>query len=303
MRQLKSFLRAIYGKIGIKSHDSLLQHDDFMPNTSFRHKGKNKKEFNQYGKDKSGKITYRYNRLGYRGEEFDLNAKFRIYLCGCSHTHGTGLNWEDTFGFIFKEYVAQFFNIEKNQVNLMNFSAGAASNSYMVRTLITQCNIVRPNIIICNFGHKSNLEFKSRNSNRPFCPSIKEHDLELLNHPMFNEFNLFIESAKNMLLLQYYCRLKQIPYLFAWVDMPTMERYLNRIQDTHRFISEELDLDYFVSKSIRDKEIRVDLAADADLHGQKAHGGVEANRIYGKLLFDKFVELYGGNASLASPPL
>jgi hypothetical protein len=80
--------------------------------------------------------------------------------------------------------------------------------------------------------------------------------------------------------------------IFAWVDMHTMEKYLDEISDTHRYIVEELDLNHFVDKSIKHREIRVDLAADADLHGQKAHGGVKTNRNYGKLIYQKYTQLY-----------
>jgi hypothetical protein len=71
-----------------------------------------------------------------------------------------------------------------------------------------------------------------------------------------------------------------------------MEKYLDEISDTHRYIVEELDLNHFVDKSIKHREIRVDLAADADLHGQKAHGGVKTNKNYGKLIYQKYTQLY-----------
>ena len=127
---------------------------NFMPNTSNRREGVNIKEFNKYGMDQTGTVKYVYNSLNYRGEEFDPNAKKLIYIVGCSHTHGTGLQYGDTYGHQFKKAYAKRFNLHEDEVNLMNFSVGGASNSYMVRTLITNCNVKKPDVLICNFSHK-----------------------------------------------------------------------------------------------------------------------------------------------------
>ena len=45
-----------------------------------------------YGADRSGLKSYRFNSLGFRGEEPDPAAAVRILVCGCSHGFGTGLD-------------------------------------------------------------------------------------------------------------------------------------------------------------------------------------------------------------------
>lgn len=265
---------------------------NFLPNTSQRKEGINIKSFNRYGMDQSGEILYEYNSLGYRGQEYDPDAKFVMYAAGCSHTHGTGLMWEDTFAYQFKKLYAERFGLDTQEVSLMNFSVGAASNSYMVRTLITNCNAKKPDFLLCNFTHKKNLEFKDIAANEPFCPSIPKSEpaATILDLPYMNDLNLFVETVKNMLLLQYYCKANNIDYVFAWTDYPDFPEYFERVRDTHRFLEEELDLDFFLQKSIR--QVKVDFAADKAEHDTKAHGGPLTNALYAKMLFAKYLELY-----------
>src|SRR5688500_5485993 len=52
----------------------------------------------EYGSDKSGTIVYEFNSKGYRGEEYDPSAKFRVCVIGESNAFGTGLRVEETFG-------------------------------------------------------------------------------------------------------------------------------------------------------------------------------------------------------------
>lgn len=286
---------------------------NFLPNTSYRKEGRYVKEFDKYGQDRTGTIRYIFNDLGYRGENYNPDAQRLIYVAGCSHTFGTGLEWEDTFSYIFKKEYAKNYELNIEDVNLMNFSVGAASNSYLVRTLITQCNVLKPDVLICNFAHKKNLEIKSPDSNTPYCPSIeqlenagiinkmntklfkivsnnKRRRPDFLKHPYFNDANLFVETVKNMLLLQYFCELKDIDYIFAWIDYKNLQSGLDDIEYTHRFLSEELNLDHFLDKSVRDTKI--DFGADKESHDVRAHGGIKTNNEYGKRLFKKYLELY-----------
>ena len=63
------------------------------------------------GMDQSGKVKYRYNDLGFRGENYNDDAKFHIYVCGPSEAFGTGLNEEDIWCYHFKRKFAECHHV------------------------------------------------------------------------------------------------------------------------------------------------------------------------------------------------
>ena len=65
-----------------------------------------------YKNDESKEKLYEYNSLGFRGEELNINVKKKIFVAGCSHTFGTGLNLEETWPQKFKEMLAKKENWE-----------------------------------------------------------------------------------------------------------------------------------------------------------------------------------------------
>jgi len=256
----------------------------FLINTSFRMKEMAVAESKVYGMDRSGEVIYRFNSLGFRGDEYNPESKILIYIAGSSSTFGTGLDWEDTFGFQFKKLYANKFGFKEADIGLMNFSIGAASNSFLVRTLIAQSNVRKPDILICNFAPMQFLEYKSEDKTSSLCPFVHIKEIEKIENVYFNDLNIFVETVKNMLLMQYYCQSKNIKFIFSWIQMPKLQQYLQEVKNTHRFLIEELKLKYFLGKSIN--QIKTDFAADS------THGGPLTNRNYAELLLKKFIKLY-----------
>jgi hypothetical protein len=111
-----------------------------------------------YGTDQSGTKSYQFNSLGYRGEELDPAAAATIFVCGCSHTFGVGLNLEETWVHRFKLAYAESHRLDPAAVNVLNFSEGGASNDYITRTVLTQCAQVRPDLVIAQFSQMSRSE-------------------------------------------------------------------------------------------------------------------------------------------------
>lgn len=48
-------------------------------------------------------IEYKFNSMGFRGEDLTTPAEKKIMVVGCSFTYGDGLPWEDTWGYQFVE--------------------------------------------------------------------------------------------------------------------------------------------------------------------------------------------------------
>ena len=65
------------------------------------------KSYTTSGSDNSGKCTYTYNSLGFRGDE-PTKPGFKVMSIGCSHTEGVGLNDDETWPrrhyFVFDEH-------------------------------------------------------------------------------------------------------------------------------------------------------------------------------------------------------
>lgn len=260
-----------------------------LPNTSPRFYGANTKT-SFYGSDHTGDKIYNFNSLGYRCEEFNKDAKYALYIAGNSHTFGTGLNWEETWGFNFKELFKEKFNIGDENINLMNFSVGAVSNSYLIRTIITNCNFQKPDLLICEFSYKKNKEFLFEKDSQIFCPSLPKTDLSLLKHPLMSDMNLHIDTLKDILLLQYYCKANNIKYIFTWPDIHLLQNLQEKLIPTHRFLFEEIDFSFFLENRIHD--IQIDYAADYNKNTQKGHFGPRTHKIWAQMLFDKYLKLY-----------
>ena len=81
-----------------------------------------------YGTDRSGTKAYRFNSLGFRGEEHNPDAAATIFVCGCSNAFGLGLNVEETWVHRFKLEYAEKRGLEPSDVNVLKFSQGAATN-------------------------------------------------------------------------------------------------------------------------------------------------------------------------------
>ena len=94
---------------------------------------------NRYSNDASGQITYRFNSLGFRGEEFNPQAQYHIFVCGPSEGFGVGLDERDIWCYRIKILFARHRNVPPEAVNLLNFSRAGASVDYIVRVTVRGC--------------------------------------------------------------------------------------------------------------------------------------------------------------------
>jgi len=85
-------------------------------------------------------FNYRYNSLGFRSREFNINDKNVIMTFGCSHTCGVGVpqhdNWAEQFGHTyFSDHV------------IYNTGLGGASADTIARLAINMIPIIKPKIV------------------------------------------------------------------------------------------------------------------------------------------------------------
>lgn len=231
-----------------------------------------------YNCDKSGKITYTFNSLGFRGEEPRPNAKIKIYACGCSYTIGTGLSVEHIWPNVFKQKLVKEIGCKEEDVNLLNFSSGAKSNDYIARTTIRQSLAEKPDGIVCYFTHRSRSEYLK--------------DVEVINMLISNKSqedyfaqyytieNGLVNMLKNIYLLKLFCESNNIPYLFGGAEINLIN---NKKFITNPVIAQYVD--FLKGSNLCFTEMKYgDRAAD------EMHPGPKSAEEYATKFFKEFVE-------------
>jgi hypothetical protein len=242
-----------------------------------------------YGGDISGKKVYEFNSLGFRSEEYNPNAEKLIYVGGCSYTFGVGLNIEESWPYIFKELLAKKEDKTSDSINLLNFSAGGHSNDYIVRTLISQANKIKPDLIIAYFTGYNRAEYVNEDGHY----NIRAVDgFSQFGNKEFSQDYLiyytheigFINTLKNMLLLQYFCESKGIDYIFGVMGL---QKFSDKNLTSNKVCKEFLDL--INKKHLCNFTLRcLDRAADRKRNfigmTSRGHPGPRSNKIFAKEL-------------------
>lgn len=276
-----------------------------------------------YASDTSGTKTYCFNASGYRGEELDASASLRVFVCGASYAFGTGLDWEETWAFRLKTRLADELGLGHSSVNLLNFSQSLASASYVTRTLMTQCDAVRPDLVVAVFSDMKRAECFVDGASAGIVPrrypwyrrwwalrpgwqrrlrrmlpgaesrSIAGERLRLWNHyaGLFSPEAAFVNTLTNILLLQSFCQARRINCLISWVQHRNLRdpRFLENplIAPSIRL----LDGQKFCSFSIVDADICTDKAADG------IHPGAASNAAFAERLVPLYMRMRAMSAA------
>lgn len=216
-----------------------------------------------------GDWVYSFNSLGFRGPEFDPAADIRIFTVGCSYTLGVGVSFVQSWPAIIARKLRNV--IPNKSVSVVNFSIGAASNDYIARMALSQCARVKPDIMLIQFTHTMREEYiDERNVSEHFGPwSGSEHSDAFLFY--YSEELGLVDSIKNMLLVDYYCRLHEIPLIYTFAEHRKLleDRFLNNaICGPYMAM---LDSPAFHRISILDQGIFIDSARDCAHPGPKSH--------------------------------
>lgn len=251
-------------------------------NDVFNIRGESIKPFsvlNKFGNDRSGKKIYKFNSLGYRGEEYDERAKMKIFIGGCSLTIGNGLNYEETWPYHFKMQIINNMNLQEKDVNVLNFANSGRSNDYICRTLLRQCEAVKPELIVALFTNMNRIEYVDKGMVSPILVQngMKE-ECAINYYEYYTEEIGFINTMKNMLLLQYYCKLNRIKYIISFYELDKFSKKRYLYNTVCKQFLDKIDRKCF----FKNKFPKVDLAADND------HPGPKSNKIYAEKLFEFF---------------
>lgn len=202
------------------------------------------KSFNTSGSDNTGKCTYTYNSIGFRGDEPNKEG-FKVMCIGDSNTEGVGVNNQET-------WPAQFCKFVNNSVN-HNFGMGGRSNDYISRCLLSYYEIIKPDLVLVMYTSPHRREFYTEDGNiEPFIPTStwgflneteKGKRIQLLKTELENDNEDLINWYKNHLLIKYFLEAKKCNWLWnGWFGISTDFNEYNRFDgDYFNFIDTGVD--------------------------------------------------------------
>jgi hypothetical protein len=269
-----------------------------------------------YASDRSGTKTYFFNAAGFRGDSLDANAAFRVFVCGASYAFGTGLDWEETFAYRLKTELAPGLGLSPEQINVLNFSQSLASAGYVTRTLLSQCEANRPNLIIANYSDMGRSEFfldgapvgvvpqgfswlRRWRALRPgwrqrlfrMLPGVRDRKTADRRLRMWDDYSRLYSSEAGvantltqMLLLQSFCQARGLDCLMSWVQHKALSEPRIRSNPALAPLIALLDPQHYCSFSIVDPGICTDLAADG------VHPGPSSNQLFAEQLARAYLE-------------
>jgi hypothetical protein len=217
-------------------------------------------------------IIYRFNSLGYRCPEFDVEADIRIVTVGCSIVVGQALPQPA----VFHELFAERLRLEsKKRVVLWNLGKCGASNDYISRLLYLAVPRLDPHLVLVNFTYGARREYLSvQNQLMSYNPSFVPSDevskgifnhMAALSSPFDDQLNFF----KNYKALEFL--LAGRPWLFSHV-MPQEFASVIAHMNLSRYAGQLLT---------------IDRARDG------GHPGPESHRRIAELYWARFTELGG----------
>ena len=108
--------------------------------------------FTQHGYGHDANRSYRFNRLGFRGPEFDPEARHRVYAFGESHAFGYFVDAEQCWPARFAALWAEAKGLTPRDVCFQNFADVGSANSAVARALVSQCTAAPPDLVLVHFG-------------------------------------------------------------------------------------------------------------------------------------------------------
>lgn len=216
--------------------------------TSFRWKLKERvgRRFQGSGSDHTNKNDYTYNEVGFRGNSI-LKEGYKIMSVGSSYTEGIGVNDDETYSHYFCKMIP-------NGVDL-NFGYSGRSNDYIARTILTFVDKVNPNFVNVMYTYPTHREYYTPNGGiEPYAPNpwgyYKEHpdgmrEFDAIKH-ISNKEDDFINWYKNHLLITYYLKSKEIPFIWNGTFLQTEFTDENRFDGEYPYF--ETDSKYASSE-------------------------------------------------------
>jgi hypothetical protein len=189
--------------------------------------------------------VYSFNGLGFRGEDYNPDADLQIYTCGCSYTFGKGIELEQAWPALVATATAKALGIAAERAAVQNFSQIGASNNYIIRTLIEQCDRAPPGLAIAAFTHANRTEYLDG----PKFSNLGHWDIAQERKNIYGArfFRHYVDALglENllvaMLLFQSAMQKRGIPYLILWIDCARFEDFESEVPPALAALYAQLD--------------------------------------------------------------
>lgn len=151
--------------------------------------------------DKS--ISYKFNSLGFRSEEFTESGQ--AMFLGCSHTAGVGLPIECTWPY----YISTALNLR-----CYNLAIGGSSNDLAFRLAYFYIEKINPKIVFFLSPESSRIEVITDRDILSVAPGYIDANVRSF-YKLYtsNEVNLVLNQRKNILALQSLCNNRNIKFV------------------------------------------------------------------------------------------
>jgi hypothetical protein len=178
----------------------------------------------------------------------------KVFVAGCSYSFGLGVAYSQTWVNRFKYGYASLLRIQRRALNVVNFSECGCSNEAISRRLLSQCSRVRPDLVIAAFTHHDRTEIPLNGQMHKVGPwvlndidRVRKHKThgssgwwnsisaatldtlaELASHYfMFYSTNTaLLNTLRQMLLVQSYCKSARIPYVMLLTETDVMQSHV-----------------------------------------------------------------------------
>lgn len=235
-------------------------------------------------------FTYKFNKQGYRCDDFNLNDKYKILTIGCSVSFGLGLPIQETYPYIICNNLSKTTNCDIKNYNL---SVCGASMDYISRTLFQTIDIIKPNYVILFFPDKSRFEYYEEN-NSVLINSNSKKITKLYSEFLTNETYCFFNFVKNFHFIKEILDKRKIKWFWGSWEEGFIESII-KDKDLKNDLLKYIDLDnidlseYFVGKMINEfkskpKKNKNLLARDW------THPGKDANIFFANYLYERILK-------------
>ncbi len=253
-----------------------------------------------YGADTTGKVSYRFNSGGFRGDELDSSRPFTVYVSGCSYTFGVALTYEDTWVERFGRELASRLGKRREDFNVLNFAQGGASNDYIVRTLTTQIGRRRPDLVLALLTHSARAELLFEDGYKTIGPWALRYldqpmdqldeanrervELTLDYYRCFGPIAGIARSLQSLVFLQSFLTARNIPHVLATVEHTVLTDPKLAQHPYLGPLAELVDTTKLCKRSPMDPELMTDRAEDGVHPGPRTHA--EFARVMVETLFE-----------------
>lgn len=168
-------------------------------------------ELDCYSTDQSGTVKYTFDKYGFRSNH--KKGKFKLLAIGCSHTFGTGINFENTYPYVLGSLITDDFEI-------INLSAPSVSNDYINRMLVSNFDSINPDLTVIYFTYPNRREHITEDGK-----FIKIHlgqeclddSIKKAYYSIDNNYMSMRNMTKNVFLCDWFLKNRKAKYLMGSV--------------------------------------------------------------------------------------